>query len=496
MKTPSLTIKVALLAIGKTVKRLIGTLSILILVRVLTQDDFGTYKQVLLIVGTIVAISEFSIPKSLLYFVPGAKDKLERDRYLSQSFFLLSIVGMLVSLLLFLFADNISQQFNNPLLKDILSVYAPSIIFLLISQNYFSYLLISLDKHKSASYSYVFVGLPNSIAILVSILIGLSLIQVFAVSLVVMSLQYITLILLINKQDVSLLIKPKLKFVKEQWLYVLPLSFTLLSGIVSVQIDKLVISHYFAPAIFAVYSVGAMQVPFVSNLFESVGATVLPKIVEYVKSGEKSSVEKLSNKGTRKVALLIFPIFSFLYIFADQIITILYTHQYRDAVPIFRIYLLVILMKVSLCGTIIIASGRTGLILRTSIFTLSLNVLLNFILVKHMGLIGPAIATVGSRLLHQGLFVVWVKRIIGLRVSNMFPVATLLKIFFISIISASVCYPLTQINLYPIVGLGLAGFMFSVVYIAILMQAKMLDDTENRLVKDYLIKKIPFLNKL
>ena len=436
MNKTSLTFKVAILAIGKTVKRLIGTISILILVRLLTQEDFGTYKQILLIIGLVVVIAEFSIPKSLLYFVSIADNKDERNGYLSQSFGFLSIIGVISSVCLYLFADVIANTFNNPNIGDILKVYAPSVIFLLISQNYFSYMLISMDKHKSASYSFVFVGLPNAISIVISVVLGYSLIQVFMISLSVMAIQYTILIYLIKKLDVQLLEYPHRKLVIKQWKYILPLSFTILSGIVAVQFDKLIISYYFTPAVFAVYAIGAMQVPFVSNLFESVNATITPNIAKYVKSGETKRVAELSRTGTRKVSLLIFPIFCFLFIYADQIITLLFTHNYIGAVPIFRVYLFVILMKISFCGAIILGSGQTGLILKTSIFTTSLNVCLNFLLVIYLGLIGPAIATVVSRLLHQGLFVIWVKNILGYNISEIFAINDLARILVLSMISA------------------------------------------------------------
>ena len=494
-KDKSLTFKAAILAVGKTVKRLIGTISILVLVRLLSKEDFGTYRQVLFIIGMAIVLVEFAIPKSLFYFVPKAETSEEKNRFISQSYLMLSVLGISASIILFFGAEFIGVKFNNDSLVLLLKIYAPVVIFLAISQNFFSSTLISLNKHTLAAYSYVFVGMPNTVAIIIAAFVGFSLNEIFSVSLFVIIMQYLILFILFGRLRISLFQLPKYENIKEQFKYVLPLSFALISGLISVELDRLVISMYFSAATFAIYSVGAMQVPLVGNLFEGVSSTVIPKIAQYLAADRKNEIEVLCNRGTRKMSLLLFPIFCFLFVHAKEVITLLYTDKFVEAVPVFRIYLLLVIMKISFCGNIIMGSGKTNIVLKATLITLSLNLLLNFIFVKYLGFIGPAIATIGSRLLHQTIFVLWVTLYLKYKMTVLFPIKTLLQIFLISLLSSLAVYPISILNIPKILSVGFAGISFLLVYILMLSAFKILLDSEKEMIKDKLLR-VPVINQL
>ena len=66
-----------------------------VLVRLFTPNEFGTYKQVFLVYGTLFGISQLGMSESLFYFLP--KDPQKAGRYV-----LNAIVGVLAAGLLFL----------------------------------------------------------------------------------------------------------------------------------------------------------------------------------------------------------------------------------------------------------------------------------------------------------------------------------------------------------------------------------------------------------
>lgn len=493
-KDKSLTFKAAVLTIGKTVKRFIGTISIIVLARLLPIEDFGTYRQVLFVIGLAVVLVESSIPKSLLYFVPMEKTPEKKNIYISQSFLMLSAVSILAVLFIYFGADFIGLKFGNADLVLLLKLYAPVVLFLAISQNFFSSALISLDKHSLAAYSYVFVGMPNILAIIITAFFTSSLKIIFMVSLVIIAIQYLILIILIAKLKIRLFLHPDWAKIKKQLAYILPLSFALMSGLISVELDRLVISMYFTSATFAIYSVGAMQVPLVGNLFQGVSSTVIPKISEYLSLDKKNEVEDLCNRGTRKMALLLFPIFCFLWIHAKDLIVLLYTDEFIEAVPVFRIYLLIVLVKISFCGNIIMGSGKTSIVLKTTIFTLTLNLILNFVLVRYWGVIGPAIATIFSRLLHQGIFAIWVTLSLKYKLSALFPIKKIAQIFVISLVASLISYPLNFLNIPKLLSFGLAGSSFLLIYYLMLKSFNVLLESENKMIRD-IIRKVPIINK-
>src|SRR3989344_7982481 len=98
----------------------------------------------------------------------------------------------------------------------------------------------------------------------------------------------------------------------------------------------------------------------------------------------------------RKLSLVVLPIFIVAMVFSHEIITILYSEKFATSVPYFRIYLLLLLIRVASYGIILQAIGKTKENLKGSIFFFILNGILNPVLVVWLGLIGPAIATVIS----------------------------------------------------------------------------------------------------
>src|ERR1044072_8903699 len=66
MLKPALT-----LMAGRTLGYAVLFLLPIILVRLFTQEQFGTYKQVFLLYGTILNLAQVGMSESLFYFLPG-----------------------------------------------------------------------------------------------------------------------------------------------------------------------------------------------------------------------------------------------------------------------------------------------------------------------------------------------------------------------------------------------------------------------------------------
>src|SRR6266496_3587934 len=73
MFRPALTIMT-----GRTLGYAVLFLLPLILVRLFGQEEFGTYKQVFLLYGTILSLAQVGMSESLFYFLPGAGERSGR----------------------------------------------------------------------------------------------------------------------------------------------------------------------------------------------------------------------------------------------------------------------------------------------------------------------------------------------------------------------------------------------------------------------------------
>ncbi len=86
-----------------------------------------------------------------------------------------------------------------------------------------------------------------------------------------------------------------------------------------------------------------------------------------------------------------------------RVIPALFGQGYDASIPPFRIYLMMMPLRIALYGAIAIALGKPRIVLLSAAGALLLNAVLNVILVTRVGLAGPAIATVVSSYVHVGI---------------------------------------------------------------------------------------------
>ncbi|MCA1664870.1 MAG: oligosaccharide flippase family protein [Myxococcales bacterium] len=96
----------------------------LVLARMLTPDEFGTYKQFFLIASTLQLTGQLGLTQSLLYFMPrGGK---ERGAYISQTFFSLAALGCVFGVALWFATPIIGRWLGD---GTLVSLRVPLVLF-------------------------------------------------------------------------------------------------------------------------------------------------------------------------------------------------------------------------------------------------------------------------------------------------------------------------------------------------------------------------------
>src|SRR4051794_13629274 len=107
------TFKPALLLMGGRVLAFAVTFFIpVVLVRIFDQAEFGTYKQLFLVYGTLYTIAQIGMAESLFYFLPLAGDK--GGRYAANAAIVLTAAGVVSLGLLTLEAPQVARLLGNP----------------------------------------------------------------------------------------------------------------------------------------------------------------------------------------------------------------------------------------------------------------------------------------------------------------------------------------------------------------------------------------------
>ena len=130
--------------------------------------------------------------------------------------------------------------------------------------------------------------------------------------------------------------------------------------------------------------------------------------------------------------------------FANHIIPLMFKPEYEASVAPFRIYLIMLPVRIALYGVIVLALGKPRIVFWGAFGTMLLNLVLNLVLVQQIGFLGPAIATVISTYLHVIFLVTYILMNIKVPIWDLIPVRSLFDIGISSVIAAMIAFLLTR----------------------------------------------------
>ncbi len=391
----------------------------IVLARVLLPGEFGSWRQLFLIYNTFSTLLLLGIPQSLLYFLPKLQHQDSKREFITRTVNLVTVLAFIFGIAIFVLRGFIARTFSNPQLSLLLVLFAVYPLFMFVTQIYSQIMLGLKQPAKTASFT-IFSVAADFVLILGAALITKNLYHIVLGMMISALLQWGYARLHLAKYRSRMTFDPD--FHREIFQYSLPLGLASIIGMLSVQLDKLVISGFFTPAEYAIFSIGAMELPFISILNNSVNAILLPHI-----SSEPEKLNETYRAAVRKNALIIFPFTALGLIFARPLIQLLYTETYLASVPFFQVYLAILPLRVATYGILFMALKKTRYILWNSFFTLGLNLILNLILVRIIGMMGAALATVVVTWLSTLLYLYWIQKKLGLKLRSLFPLEALIR---------------------------------------------------------------------
>jgi O-antigen/teichoic acid export membrane protein len=258
--------------------------------------------------------------------------------------------------------------------------------------------------------------------------------------------------------------------------YGIPLALTGLAGLLGFQFDRLVVTQRFSPETFAIYAVGAVELPVAVIIQQSVNSVLLPALAACWRDGDVPGLGRLWREAIRKTSLFVLPLFVIAYVLAGDLVRVAFGARYSGSVEIFRIYLLLIPLRVATYGLISMAIGRTTMNLVASLVLLGSNVVLALALVGPLGLKGPAIATVAATVLTVLYYLVRLRGILRLPIRRLFPWRTLGGNLAVAVAAGLPFALLLAAQVPPAARLAIAAPLYSVAYVAAMRAAGRIDD--------------------
>lgn len=412
----------------------------IVMVHLLSKQEVGTFRQVILLYTLVSTFLSINLEASVFYYEPREREQ-RLAGFLLQTLAIGWLIASAIAFTLFFAADGLAGLLANPNISGLLQTYcllsfADTTLALVPST------LISQGRVVRAS-AYALVGTLLRVAALSIVLFSGGSLD----GAVKLSVALVSVVALAGVADLAYGARRtrwhiSLRQAREQIGYCLPLFFASSLGILSLQMDKLLISRYFDVETFAVYSIGAIDLPVIGLVTTSLSTAILPALIEHARHNRLTDALPLWHTAMRKSALILFPCFAFFLVEAREFMTILYGPAYADAAYPFSIYLLTLPLRIAVYSAFLRALGNTRPIARSALYGFGLNLIASITLLElgegsWLAFIGPAIGTLLATTLITGISLNAIKRSLARPLGELIPwreLGGLMLIFLISTI--------------------------------------------------------------
>lgn len=356
----------------------------------LSAYDYGTYSQILLIVSTVSSLTILGMIDGLHYFYSNNADPRQRERYVSTVFALECIVSTLAGAVVMLLPLLVS--FENAAAKKLLIFAALLPLF----QNLISMLqvlLVSVGKAKLLALRNLAVALLRLAAVIL-VVTFVENVAIILVTTLAMDVAQVVLFVAVLRRN-RCRIRPcsvDFSLVKPILRYCIPMGLYIMVYALNRDLDKYYITWMNDTETLALYANASKMLPF-DIIMGSFCTLLQPRINRAIAAGDRAGARELYRKFI-EIAYVSTTVLCFAVLAAGkQAMQLLYTEKYLAGLPIFCVYILVDLLRFSNYTMVIAAAGKTRRLLLMGVICVACNALLNVLLYRFFGILGPALAT-------------------------------------------------------------------------------------------------------
>jgi len=339
-KTHSLTEQGVWLLAARVIGFAFSLILPLLLVRRLSQHEFGLYKQAFLLIVTAASMLPLGFGMSAFYFLPRETPEKRRQIIFNILLFNL-IVGGAACLALFAAPQMLGALFQNPEMTKLAPLIGGVIFFWLFSS--FLETVAVANQEPRVSTAFIISSQVTKTALLFSAAVIFGTIEsLIYAALIQTVLQTAILFGYLKSRFPHFWTAFDWQTLKTQAIYALPFGFAGLLWTMQTDLHNYFVSHRFSAEEFAVYAIGCFELPLIGMLSEAVSSVMIPRMSELESRNDRREMINLSVRAMERLALAYFPIFIFLMITAEPFISTLFTATYLSSVPVFRINLLLL----------------------------------------------------------------------------------------------------------------------------------------------------------
>lgn len=452
-----------------------------VLARQLPQIEFGLYKQAFLLQTTFILLLDLGLPASLYYFLQ--RDEQARPQYVSQSLAVLALVAVVGGAALVAGAPWWGAAFYENLLGPLAPQLAVFLGATLVS-SVLEAILIARQRARQAAVAYGVSDLALAALVLGVLLAGGGVPAILWAVTVVHAARITALLLYLRRARLLSFRALSWGPVGRQWNYAIPFWGGHIVEVLALAAPQYYVAWGYDTRTFAVFAVGSMSVPFVDVIYSAVVSMVVVQVTRLAQVGARDQIHDTIGAGIRLVALVCLPLFVLLELLAGEVITLLYTHRFVDAVPVFRVSLLVLPLMATQLDYVPRAWADTRFLFFMYAVRGMVCVGLLTVLPPTLGLPGAPLAFVLALAATHVILLVRVSRLTGLPYAKVWPLGVLARIVAASLVSA---IPVLLVKTTGLLAswliLAAAGVAFGAIYVVMLWRFAVLSSGEKKAIQ-------------
>ena len=458
----------------------------LVLARTFNQAEFGTYKQLFLIWGTVYSVGQLGMVSSLYYFLP--KDPGRAGGYAANSVLFVGVAGLICCGVLAAVPWKVGQWLSNGSLPAYLPWIGAYILLMMLSMA-LEIVLISRGRYSWAASSYAISDIVRAGVFIVPALLFRRLEYLLMGAVLLAGIRVAVTIWYFLK-DFKGSFRPDWTLLRTQWAYAFPFGLAVLVEILQASLPQYVVSHLFDPATFAIFAVGCLQIPLVDFAASPTSDVMMVKMQERLTEGRRRAVVEIWHDTTWKLALVFFPLTAFLMADAREIIVFLYTRRYAASAEIFIVWSAMIVLTILQVDGVLRVFAQTRLLLVLNLMRLAIIGGLIKWALGEFHLVGAALVIVLATLMFKMAALIRMRSLFGIRWRELLPWRELG-----ALAGAALCAALVVLAVKsgfqaaaPFPSIAIAGVVYGVTYGLLVWRFDLLNQSERQAIANWVRK--------
>lgn len=453
-----------------------------VLVRVFDPAQFGTYKQLFLILSTVFLVAQVGMAASLYYFLPLAPHNA--GRYLANALFFLGTAGLVGFAALMAMKPKIAHWLSNPELSRYIFWIALYLFLMLVSAA-LEIVLISRGRYLWAATSYAVSDLARAAASILPVLLFRQLDSILKALVFVACLRaVIAMVYFRNEFGKNLRLDGAL--LQRQLAYALPFGLAVVVEILQGSLPQYVVAYLSSPATFAVFTVGCLAIPLVDFAASPTSDIMMVRMQENLAAGRTRAVLEIWHDTTWKLALLFFPLAALVAVAARQIIVLLFTAKYTASIPILMVWSITILLACLQVDGVMRVFAQTRLLVVLNLMRLVIIAGLIQWSLSRFSLIGAVFVIVLATLAFKAAALGRMKQLLQIRAAELLPWRNLAALLGVSAGAAVVAFgvqSLLDVPRFPQLLATSAAHMIT--YALLVLRFDLLNACERRAIAEW-----------